>query len=109
VAHQREAQRDSSRRCNQLAIAGAQSSRGQCRTHVIVHREAPLGGRDHRLEARIMTQGIEIRIDFGVIQEASRELFKYRSEQFKCGVRIAAEKSVSTTSAQYQRISRQCM
>jgi hypothetical protein len=68
--------------------AGAQSSRCQCRTHVIARRETRLGGRDHRLETGVITQRIQIRIDFGVIQEASRELFKYRSEQFECGVGI---------------------
>src|SRR3984885_14757729 len=53
-----------------------------------ISRNAQFGGRDHRIETRIITEGIEVRIDFGVLQEATGHRFEKRTEQFECGVDV---------------------
>ena len=47
-----------------------------------------LGRRQHRLEARILAQRIEIGIDLGMVQEAAGELREHGFQHVECGVRL---------------------
>src|SRR5271169_2658603 len=42
-----------------------------CAAGAARRREARLGARDHRLEARIIAQGIEVRIGLGMVQPSN--------------------------------------